>query len=100
MRRLANHNTHPSDVPPEESTAEVSTALLLAMEHDERGWKHHLLRCVAASFHVVKSSILPIMGIGLAQRVDQFTRTRSLSLQAMARRDADNALTGGVSTCG
>jgi hypothetical protein len=40
-----------------------------------------LFRSVAASFHVVESSILPILGIGLAQLVDQFTGTGSSSAE-------------------
>ncbi len=36
-----------------------------------------LLGSVSAALHVVESSILPILGNGLAQRVDQFTGTRS-----------------------
>jgi hypothetical protein len=36
-----------------------------------------LLWTVAASFHVVESSILPILGIGLAQHVDQLRGIRS-----------------------
>jgi len=35
---------------------------------------------VSAALHVVESSILPILGNGLAQRVDQFTGTRSEGL--------------------